>query len=476
MPNKLLILVIEESAQDFERLKSYIEAVEEYDATIQWKNTYKSGYDYFMNQPIDICFLDCKMGEFTGADFLKELKHHKEEVPIILIGNNVGEEIEKIYEDDGANDFIYRQELSLDIVTHSLRYGFENHQRLLELRAHEEKYSKLFYNSLEAVFTTNENFCIIEANDSFKSLVGLTDISNFDLQTLFFVEDLPSLFNEKREQADRKVLRTKIRNSQGEELDIFLSITPILNDENGVYYQGIIHDITDLEKAQSKAVEADNLKLIGRMARIIGHEVRNPLTNIVLATEEIRQDLDDNDDAILMLEMIQRNSNRISDLIDNFLKHTRNTELKKVPVQIGNVIQSAIDNCHDRILLFGIDFRTKRIEQDLEVSIDADKIIIALTNILINAVEVLEKVDNPSLEVSLDVNSTKIEITIQDNGPGMTEEVEKQLFNPFYSSKQGGLGLGMTNTKHIIGLHQGEIQLETELGKGTTFKIVLPIA
>ena len=474
MSDKLLVLVIEENAHDFELLKSYIEAVDEYHATIVWKKNYKSGCDFFIKAPIDICFLDCKMGQETGLDFLRQVKHHKKETPIILIGNHAGEQIEKIYEDDGINDFIYRKSLSTALIKHSLRYGLENHQQSLELRAQEEKYSKLFYNSLEAIFTADQNYRILEANKSFKKLIGLDRLTNFDFEKLFIQGDFDLIFNVSEDKEKRKVHRTKIKNKHGVNLDVYIAISLILSEDNGTFYQGIIHDITELEQAQTKVVESENLKLIGRMARVIGHEVRNPLTNIVLATEEMRQDLAKNEDALLMLDMIQRNSNRISGLIDNFLNHTKNTEFEKAPVAVKDVVQEAIENCRDRILLLDIDLQTSGLALDENVHLDREKMVIALTNILINAVEVLEEKEHAQLKISLEIDSELVYIIIQDNGPGMTEETKEQLFNPFYSSKQGGLGLGMTNTKHIINMHQGTIHLKTRLNEGTTFTIELP--
>lgn len=257
-------------------------------------------------------------------------------------------------------------------------------------------------------------------------------------------------------------------------MEVYIAISKILSGIDKASYQVVIDDITELELARTKLYESEKKSLIQRMARVIGHEVRNPLTNIVLATEEMKDDFNKNEDALLMLNMIHRNASRISDLIDNFLDNTKSSEAIRKKVNIETVIKNAVNHCIDRILLKEIEYTLKELTNNTEVTIDPDSIQVVLTNIIINAAEALDSIEDPKLSISLKNNERYVEITIKDNGIGMTEETINNIFQPFYSSKSGGLGLGMANSKNILDEHAARITVESELNIGTAIKIEIP--
>ena len=469
MKDTLTALVIEERKGDYLALLDCLEAQAEWEIETHWANTYELGVDYFKSLEVDICFLDSHLGDGIGKDFLAELKGIKDHIPIILIGTRA--RIHDLDGHDGVDDFIDRKNLSEAVVAKSIKYGIDTYKQLSLLRIQKEKYGNLFYNSHEAIFTANEAYKIIEYNNSFKQLIKIDNINDFDFRNMLIDQDYENLFHAVSSATGKNIKRTKIKNGNGEILEVYISISSIVFSDDDTRFQGVIHDITELEKIATENAETEKLKLISRMARILGHEVRNPLSNIMLATEELKVDINENEDAKMLLSLVHRNALRISTLIDNFLNNTRTSALELVDLYIEEVLESAVENCKDRISLFKIHFEYNGFDKKTKIYADADKLVIAFTNIIINAVEALEETTTPKLIIQLAIEKNYVNVSIEDNGIGMTDEVKEKLFTPFYSSKQGGLGLGMANTKNIFDMHKAKVEVESESNVGTRFNI-----
>ena len=214
----------------------------------------------------------------------------------------------------------------------------------------------------------------------------------------------------------------------------------------------------------------------GRIARTIAHEVRNPLTNINLAMEQLKADMagGEGDNGILF-EMVQRNSNRINQLITDLLNSTKFAELSYAKVSINTLLDEALELAKDRVVLYNIQVVKKYSNDICEVAVDKDKLKIAFLNIIVNAIEAMEP-GKGVLTIVTKGENNKCVIEVADNGAGMDKESMGRLFEPYFTSKPKGNGLGLTNTQNIILNHKGTIQAESEKGKGTIFSIALDFA
>lgn len=228
-----------------------------------------------------------------------------------------------------------------------------------------------------------------------------------------------------------------------------------------------------IEQLKATNRELDELRSIekfavsGRISRTIAHEIRNPLTNINLACEQIT--VDRNEDSKVMLDMIKRNSKRINDLITDLLNSTKFSELNPKKIFIHTVLDQALQLAGDRIDLNGIKI-TKDYAVPREVEIDPDKMRIAFLNIIINAIEAMEP-GKGILEIKISNLAKNCLITIKDNGSGMDKDSLLRIFEPYFTSKNEGNGLGLTHTQNIILNHKGKIYVTSTPGFGTTFYI-----
>ena len=471
MKESLSVLVVEDGKSDFLFLKKHLENLDSWDVSVERAVTFEEAQSTLGRIEIDICFIDYHLNNEVAEDFLVKIQVLRDYVPMILISGLPSEKLRNLAIENEVDDFISKEDVSYTLLTRIIRYCVANNRAKLKAKVQEQKYLNLFNNSLEAIFTADDDFQIIRANQAFKELFKVDGSTEIDFRDFFQGKDLRQFFSTLSIGENRNSNRTKLYNLQGEELEVYVTITRIHNESEKAAYQVVIHDITEFEKIQQKLHEVDKSNLIRRMARIIGHEVRNPLTNILLATEEMKDDYSDNEDALLMLGMIERNSKRISSLIDSFLKNSINSELDKKDCVLEDVLQDSFANCLDRIKLQQVDYTLDGFDSRTEMSLDVEKIKIVFTNIIINATEALSAQANPKLTISLLKENDKRIVEISDNGCGMTEEVKANLFSPFYSSKQGGLGLGMSNSKKILDDHGASVKVESSENQGTTFRI-----
>jgi len=225
------------------------------------------------------------------------------------------------------------------------------------------------------------------------------------------------------------------------------------------------------KKAEKDMIIAERLSMTGKIARTIAHEVRNPLTNLNLALEQLKDEMPMNNESVkLYSDIIERNAARIEQLIGEMLNSSRPKELYLELTPIEEILEETISLTIDRMNLNQIKLE-KVYDEDLpRILVDKEKIKIALLNIVINAVEAMEPGKGLLKIKAMLVNGTII-VSITDNGKGIIPEDIEKLFDPFHTAKPGGMGLGLTSTKNILNSHSAEIEVKSKINEGTTFSI-----
>ena len=240
------------------------------------------------------------------------------------------------------------------------------------------------------------------------------------------------------------------------------------------YQEELKQRIDELATANKELVEMRNREQFaatGRIARTIAHEVRNPLTNIDLAVSQLKTEVTSMDENSAMLfDMVNRNSKRINQLITELLNATRFADLNYQPAVINDILDETLELANDRIALNHITIE-KKYEQNIgKILVDKEKIKIAFLNIIVNAAEAMDSGDG-FLKIITKTVDNKCEVEISDNGVGIDTATKDRLFEPYFTTKTKGNGLGLTNTQNIILNHKATINVESKPGKGTTFII-----
>ena len=245
--------------------------------------------------------------------------------------------------------------------------------------------------------------------------------------------------------------------------------------KNIQYQKELEANIDELKRMETKLRELKSMEKFtatGRVARTIAHEVRNPLTNISLAAEQLQELTIQNNESSMLLDMIGRNSIRINQLVSDLLNATKIIELNIRPVNINKILDETLEMAADRIDLSQVKVEKNYATDVCHVAVDEEKIKIAFLNIIVNAIEAMEKSKGILLLRTKNGGDTCI-IEIEDNGNGMDDDTLQKLFEPYFTSKPNGNGLGLTNCQNIILSHGGNITVKSTLRKGTSFFVTL---
>ena len=231
----------------------------------------------------------------------------------------------------------------------------------------------------------------------------------------------------------------------------------------------------DLARTQEQLVQRERLAALGELAAIVAHEIRNPLGAVFNAIGAIRHQAEASKGSRLatLLAILEEEATRMNDIVGDLLDFARPVSAALRPEHIEGIVVEALDAAtHDAA-------GPVTVERDLEdnlpaVPVDGRLIRQAILNIGLNAVQALG-VRGGTLTLRMKNDGGDVLIEIADTGPGIPSEHAARVFEPFFTTRASGTGLGLTVVKRIVDVHHGETSLRTEPGKGTTFQIRLPV-
>lgn len=232
----------------------------------------------------------------------------------------------------------------------------------------------------------------------------------------------------------------------------------------------LIKDTTEIRQLQDQIKHKEKMAAVGQLAAGIAHEIRNPLAGISGSIELLSQDAKDPDDQKLMriiLKEIDRLNNLITDFLDYSKPEKRPDQKTDLAFILNDVIQNIkLSSATPTDLVYKIQIESSSV---LGFS---DQLKQAFLNIIVNAVQSMKDRPDPILTVKTESTEKLITVEISDTGSGMSEETQKRLFEPFYTTKSKGTGLGLAMTHKIFDSHQATVQISSELNTGTQFKII----
>jgi signal transduction histidine kinase len=204
-----------------------------------------------------------------------------------------------------------------------------------------------------------------------------------------------------------------------------------------------------------------------QFASALAHEVRNPLATINLAVQMLRAPIKTYDDN-LYLAIIIKASEQIDDLITDLLTSRKAVEMQAEKYSIHELLDEALVKTEDRALLKNITVRKDYSTLDCKILVNKQKMEIALTNIIINAIDSMPLEKGRLKLITKSING-KCVIEIEDNGIGISKENLQHIFTPYFTNKRGGMGLGLATTMDILKANHATAEVESEEGKGTRF-------
>jgi PAS domain S-box-containing protein len=467
------IMIVDDDEDDFFLTSELIKNIPSSGFTINWCYSYKEALDQMINKRHDLYFIDYLLGARTGLDLLKEAVAAGVEEPIILLTGKGNQAVDIEAMQVGAMDYLVKGEFNEEKLERSIRYALERAATLKALRVNERKYRVMFERSKDMVFIANNEGVLKDVNSATSDLLGYDrdELMQMSIYNLFAqkkdMEKFRNLFMLYRQVND---LEVELKTREKESKICIISASVETDNNNEDYMQGIVHDITNLKKAEKVTLQVEKLAAAGRLVRTLAHEVRNPLNNINLSVEHLRDEIKDNENCTLYMGIIQRNSTRIGGLITELLNSSRPAEMKREPQILQSILDESISDAIDRLTLQGINMQIKYPDEPVIVSVDKDKLKLAFSNIIVNATEAISG-PGGLISIVVESNDKYNSVTIRDNGCGITEENISRLFEPYFTSKRNGMGLGLASTLNIIQSNKATIDVKSEVNVGTAFTV-----
>lgn len=221
------------------------------------------------------------------------------------------------------------------------------------------------------------------------------------------------------------------------------------------------------------SILSERLAFTGRIAAGIAHEIRNPLNNVSMAVRQLKQAFNEDSPWSKHIEVIIRNTERINFLITELLNCARPPDLNIRSHDMHEVIENILDSIRSSLSAQRITVIKKFEAKPSVINIDREQISRAFLNVIINSVEAMP--EGGTLIISTSIEEDFFVAKIKDTGGGIPEEDIIRIFDPFFSTKPTGVGLGLSITYGIIVSHNGKIDVESIWKNGTVFTISLPI-
>ena len=231
----------------------------------------------------------------------------------------------------------------------------------------------------------------------------------------------------------------------------------------------------DLRKTEAQLIRSEKLAALGQLAAGFAHEIRNPLTSINILIHSMREKPPSGDSYKEDFKVIEEEIHRINEIVDQFLRFAKPAPPLLEKTEVSSIFEETL-----QLLRPQIEKQLIVVEKEFQplpiILIDREQMKQAILNLLLNAIQAMPGGGHLTLKGQNSEDGQWIHLSIQDSGVGIPGEDMNKLFDPFFSTKEGGIGLGLSIAHRIIDQHRGKIEVESVPGKGTLFTVWLPIS
>jgi PAS domain S-box-containing protein len=471
--NLIKIAIIDDDEDDYFIINNYIKDIPGANLRTEWINNYQTALDKIRAVACNIYFIDYRLGNETGLNLLQETMAMGCEEPIVILTGKGNREIDILAMQNGATDYLVKSELTTEKLERCIRYSLERAAALKKLKERENKYRNLFEGSKDVVFIADKELNLAEVNHAACLLFGFGKDDLVSRNLYDFIKNTEQkewIQGALRRNNNITDMEMEIETRDKEVKSCLLSVSFQKSTDDQWLVHGIIHDITNIKKTEEINVQAQKLAANERLMRILAHEIRNPLNNIGLSIEHFELPFNDTEKQRNLVSIIHRNTIRINQIITELLNLSKPGELEFQKHSLQEILNESISTAADRISLQKISIKKTYPDVPLEIAADKPKLKIAFTNILLNAIEAMES-NKGELAVSMSIAPDAYTVSIRDNGVGIPHEFLPKLFEPFFTLKKNGMGLGLAASHSIFQSHRAMMQVESKVNEGTNFII-----
>ncbi len=454
-------------------------------------------------QAWDIVIADYTLPRFSAPAALELLQQQHQDLPFIIVSGTIGEDAAVAAMRAGAHDYLLKNNLVrlVPAVARELREAQERQKRLdaeQALRESEERFRQLAENITESVFWISEPTAMkmLYVSPAYERIWG----RSCDSLDTNFMDWIEAIHPDDRQRVQTSYFDRSLRGKYDEEYRIIRPDQSIrwirdrgfpIKNQTGIAYRvvGIAEDITNRKLTEAVLRRTERLESLGTLTSGIAHDLNNVLTPIMGIVQLLPKKIGNMDDSTKkLLQILNDSTHRGADLVKQILSFARGVESKPTHIQIGDLlleIQRIIQQSFPKNIELVLDLPPNLWSLSADVSMLHQVAINLCVNardampdggILLIAAENLA-IDENYAHMNVDAHvGNYVVITVADTGTGIEFSILDRIFDPFFTTKDigKGTGLGLSTVVGIVKSHRGFIDVNSEVGKGTRFKVYLP--
>jgi signal transduction histidine kinase len=484
-PHPIRLLLLEDSPRDAELVERQLRR-----AQLQFSISVVDGEDGFRseleNSDPDVILSDYHLPGFDGVLALRIARLIAPSTPFIFVSGSIGEERAVEVLREGATDYVLKDRLSR-LPSAIVRAQAERRERMLRqnvetaLRASEQRFQYAAAATREIIWDWNLATSRIWFSDAMRDLWG-ADLPQTDVHSTWFAqrihpEDRAAAMASLQEAIARKERwSAELRFARADETFRHVILRGmVITDARGepVRLIGALFDLTERLQLQRQLEQHRRIESLGRVAATVAHEFNNVLMGLLPFVDRMARGPLTEDANTHMSALLLHSVSRGRRLTEQILSFSKPAEPESAPIALDEWLRDFTPELR-ALAGKGITVEVHLPETPLTVSIDPPQMQQVLSNLVVNASHAMPQ--GGTITIAAEAGHDTVCLTVTDQGTGMSPETLEQIFEPLFTTKRSGTGLGLAVAQQIVARHHGSIQVTSKLGVGTTFEIVLPLA
>ncbi|QSS99684.1 PAS domain-containing protein [Pontibacillus sp. ALD_SL1] len=366
----------------------------------------------------------------------------------------------------------YESQFHLGLLSSAVD-SIERELRLQEKNNKLEILNQIMINSTPlGMIMTDEEGCITDYNAALEKLVEYSmeeRLDKGDTKT-YVIKPYVDHVLLTGEKLENKEVTLSFDDGQREKI-CQLDVLPVYDGDEVIGTFAQFRDMTNYYELQEKLIESEKLSTLGKFSAGLAHEIRNPLTSIIGLTQLLKETNAQNK----YLEIITSELDRMKNLVNQFVLLGKPSSVQPAPCNLHDLLEETIELMKSSARLQNVRIEFESNQKDLVMTIDEAKMKQAFINFIKNAFESMENGGVVQVRLVHRLESNEVEVTIEDEGEGMTPDQVSNIGTLFYTSKENGLGMGLSISLEIIKAHHGKVEFDSEKGRGTKVELRFPV-
>jgi signal transduction histidine kinase/DNA-binding response OmpR family regulator len=501
--NPVKILLVDDDEDDYIITRDLIARIGDRRYQLDWISNYDDALAAVRRREQDLCLLDYRLGERTGLELLRESQPFPGRPPMILLTGQGDREIDVEAMKAGAADYLIKGQLNPDMLDRAIRYAIEGKRAQENLRRERDLISRIMETSPVGIVVADQSGKITFANHCAEKVLGLTK-SAIDLRSAC-VLDWRLTDPEGSPLAGQSSPLKQVLESGRPVQDVchavdfpdhhraLLSTNATPRFDAAGKIDGLIitvEDITERLALESQLRQSQKMESVGQLAAGVAHDINNILTIIQGHAGLLLNTTPPNADAARSLKQILAASDRAASFIRHLLMFSRKQVFQTKILDLNAVLRN-LEYMLPQMLGEHIALETRYRPGLPSIAADTSMIEQIIMNLMVNSRDAMPKGGKLLIETSaVEIAENHVRqnpearaggficLTVTDTGCGMERKVLQRIFEPFFTTKEAGkgTGIGLATVYGIVKQHHGWVEVESEVGTGTTFKIFLPVA